>query len=440
MDTPIRDFLKRYAGENALRLHMPGHKGKSFTGCEALDVTEIPGADSLYDASGIIARSEENASRLFGCRTFYSTEGSSLAIRAMLYLAVLACKGQRPTVIAGRNAHRAFISAAALLDLDVRWISSEGSYLTCNVSACELEEAIASLPEPPAAVYLTSPDYPGNLADIAALSCVCRRYGVLLLVDNAHGAYLRFLPQSLHPIDLGADMCCDSAHKTLPVLTGGAYLHLSHRLSDSICQGAKDALALFGSSSPSYLILASLDNANAYLSTYPTLLSSYLKDTVHPLKKRLRSCGWEVAQGEELKLTLLPRSFGYRGDELASVLLERGIVCEFADPDYLVMMLTPELGKLCRLENTLCSIPRRTDITEAPLRIPACERVTSIRQAMLSPRVAVPVSESEGRILAFPHESCPPAVPIVICGERISAEAVKAFKYYGIESCSVVVE
>ena len=117
----------------------------------------------------------------------------------------------------------------ALLDLEIRWLWPEESRSLCGcpISPAQLEETLHSLPEPPAAVYLTSPDYLGGMAQIPALAQVCHQHGTLLLVDNAHGAYLRFLQPSLHPLDLGADLCCDSAHKTLPVLTGGAYLHLS---------------------------------------------------------------------------------------------------------------------------------------------------------------------------------------------------------------------
>ena len=235
MDTPICDFVRDYALKAPLRLHMPGHKGKALLGPEALDITEVSGADSLYEAAGIIRRSEENASRLFGCPTFYSAEGSSQCIRAMLYLALLRAKeeGRRPLIAAARNVHRSFLSAVALLGLEVVWLwPEEGSYLSCGVSPQALEELLRA--EKPTAVYLTSPDYLGNMADVAALAQVCHRHGALLLVDDAHGAYLRFLESSLHPMDLGADMCCDSAHKTLPVLTGGAYLHISKNYRPSI--------------------------------------------------------------------------------------------------------------------------------------------------------------------------------------------------------------
>ena len=232
MKTPICDFVSAYAAADPLRLHMPGHKGVPVLGAEPLDITEVPGADVLYDARGVIAESEGIAAGLFGSgRTLYACEGSSLAVRAMLYLALLADGGggARPLVLAGRNAHRSFLSAAALLDFDVEWLRPQpaDSRLTCRVTPDALDARLAALPRRPAAVYVTSPDYLGHMVDVAGLSAVCRRYGVPLLVDNAHGAYLRFLPADAHPMTLGADMCCDSAHKTLPVLTGGAYLHIS---------------------------------------------------------------------------------------------------------------------------------------------------------------------------------------------------------------------
>ena len=229
MDTPICDFVRNYDRKNSLRLHMPGHKGTSFLGMEHLDIAEIDGADSLYEASSIIARSEENASRLFGCKTLYSTEGSSQCIRAMLYLVQLYARqnGQRSRIAAGRNAHKTFLTAAALLDLEVDWLYPKDNtgYLSCHLTAEDISSYLEKAADKPVAIYLTIPDYLGNLVDIAVIAEVCHKNGVLLAVDNAHGAYLKFLPQTQHPMDLGSDLCCDSAHKTLPVLTGGAYLN-----------------------------------------------------------------------------------------------------------------------------------------------------------------------------------------------------------------------
>ena len=444
MDTPICDFVRGYARSGALRLHMPGHKGEGPLGMEALDITEIPGADSLYEADGVIAQSEKNASALFGAPTLYSTEGSSLCIRAMLALVQrhAAAQGRRPVIAAGRNAHKTFLSAAALLDLPVNWLTPEDaqSYLSCALSAGELEAQLAAMDEPPAAVYLTSPDYLGNTVDVAALSAVCHRHGALLLVDNAHGAYLRFLPQSRHPIDLGADLCCDSAHKTLPVLTGGAYLHIAESMPQTLRAQAKDALALFGSTSPSYLILQSLDAANRTLAQgYRARLADFLP-LVQRAKDALRAQGYALCGDEPLKLTLRTKPYGYRGAELAARLAEGGVVCEFADPDFLVMMLTPEIGEsgLARMVEVLAAVPRRDAIWEEPPAFRRAERVMSIREAMLAPGERVPVEVSEGRVLASASVGCPPAVPVLVCGERIDAHAIACFGYYGIKTCMVV--
>ncbi|MBQ4569639.1 MAG: PLP-dependent transferase [Ruminococcus sp.] len=446
MNTPICDFVSQYAGSGFARLHMPGHKGTELLGCEAYDITEITGADSLYEASGIIKESEANASALFGCNTFYSTEGSSLCIRAMLYLALLHAKENvlSNTVLAGRNAHKAFLSAAVLLDLQVKWMygTEKSTYLSCSITPEYLDELLSDCEQKPMAVYITSPDYLGNISDIRGLSEVCRKHGVLLLADNAHGAYLKFLPCSLHPIDSGADMCCDSAHKTLPVLTGGAYLHISESAPSVLAENAKDALSLFGSTSPSYLILQSLDMANKYLSEHlPEELSRTCK-RVRNLKDRLTLMGYSLYGNEDLKITIEAKPFGYTGTQLAEILRENSIECEFSDPDFLVLMLTPQSGDniFSDLEAALARIPQKAPIACKASPLGHAETVMSARQAMLSRAESIPVSESVGRVLACTCVSCPPAVPVVVCGERITPQAVSLFEYYNIKTCKVIKE
>lgn len=444
MQTPICDFVNTYAAGEPLRLHMPGHKGCGILGVEQNDITEVAGADSLYEAAGIIRESEENASALFGCPTYYSTEGSSQCIRAMLYLAMLWAKeeGKTPLIAAARNVHKTFLSGAALLDLPVRWLygHGDGSYLSCRVTAAEVE-ALFSAEEKPAAVYLTSPDYLGHMAEAAAIAEVCHRNGALLLVDNAHGAYLKFLPESRHPIDLGADLCCDSAHKTLPVLTGGAYLHIANDAPAFMTGQAKNALTLFGSTSPSYLILQSLDAANPILEQLPAALTEFLP-AAEALSRRLRGAGYSLVGEEALKITIAAKAYGCTGEELADALRQSGIEPEFADRDFTVLMLTPSIGKtgIARVEQALTALPRRAAIAELPPQPAAGERVLSIREAMLSPAENIPAAQSAGRILAAASVGCPPAVPIAVCGERLTKEAAAAFGYYGIDTVTVVKE
>lgn len=443
MNTPIADFVRGYEKQNMTRLHMPGHKGKTFLGCEQFDITEISGADALYEADGIIAESEANATSLFGTeRTLYSTEGSSQCIRAMLYLAINNRKaGTKPVVVATRNVHKAFVYAAALLDFEVVWIWPEGdmrSLCSCQISAEMLDEVLKSLKEPPAAVYVTSPDYLGGQLDIQSLAEICHQNDTILAVDNAHGAYLHFTQSKMHPIDMGADVCCDSAHKTLPVLTGGAYLHIGKQAPKSFVKNAKQAMALFGSTSPSYLTLASLDLCNAYLvEEYELKLESTI-ESLKGAREKLRGTGWKVEETEPLKLTInVPTRM--TGMELAERMREHQIECEYADPEHIVFMITPEntAEDLKRLVEALGKNAAVYDEREK-LQAAKCKRALSIREALFAEQEEIPVADALGSICGTPTVSCPPAIPIVVSGEIINEAAIKLFEYYGITSLDVI--
>ena len=451
MNTPICDFVRMYTERAPIRFHMPGHKGQAadaaagWTPLYSTDITEVEGADVLYAARGCIRESEENAGSLFGsARTLYSTEGSSLCIRAMLYLAVMhaTLRGRSPRIAAGRNAHRVFLEGSALLDVEVEWLGSGDELLRTEIDCGELEALFTEEASAPTAVYVTSPDYLGNRTDLKPIAELCRRHDALLIVDNAHGAYLKFLESAEHPLDCGADLCCDSAHKTLPVLTGGAYLHASQSCPEELRSMMERAMALFASTSPSWLILQSLDACNARLDAdYPARIRERAGE-LERVKRNLRQQGWEQSGDEPLKLTLCPKSKGYTGTELAGILQERGIVCEFSDPDYLVLMITPENTgeELKQLLSVLRDLPESVPIMT---RAPATGRPVPVlrpHEVLFRPFEHIPAEDSVGRILASPGVSCPPAVPIVTCGERIDDKALELFRYYGIEFCDVVKE
>ena len=469
MTTPIVDFVRRYAQSGTSRLHMPGHKGQSLLGFEPWDITEIKGADELYGADGIIAQSEANATRLFGTvHTYYSTEGSSQCIRAMLCLALQAAPaaGQRPVLLAARNAHKALLYAAALLDFDIQWLwpapQDAGALCSCPVSAAKLTGALQGLAQQgkrPFGVYITSPDYLGGVQDIAALAEVCKDFGVPLLVDNAHGAYLRFLPQGgQHPIALGAAMYCDSGHKTLPVVTGGAYLHLGKNAPVQDEAAVRNALALFGSTSPSYLILQSLDKCNQILSEgYPLRLLQCCGHLTR-LRRELneaaaaKHCPGPLAlKSEPLKVTLDAAVLGLSGTELAEKLRAAKIECEYADPRYLVLMFTPD-NPPQDFERLSAAVLRIAEEIAGPVTLPeetagefaelerGLHRRCTIRQAVFAPQEQLPAEQAVGRICAMPTVSCPPAIPIVVSGEQITPAAAAWMKRYHVEEVSVIRE
>ena len=431
MDTPIYDFLKKYSESSVSRFHMPGHKGKDFLGFERFDITEIKGADSLYEAEGIIKQSEKNASEIFDTgATFYSAEGSSLSIKAMLYASLVTRGNKAKKIVAVRNVHKSFINACALLDIDIEWIYPETSDSLCSGTVTDNEVIEALTKHSDAfALYITSPNYIGQITDIAKLSAVCKKHDIPLLVDNAHGAYLKFC--GLHPIDLGADMCSDSAHKTLPVLTGGAYLHISKGKEDIYAPLIKNAMSAFGSTSPSYLIMASLDLCNKYLNQgYSVKLTETIKK-INALKTSLKQ--YTFYNTEPLKISI--KCNGYM---LAEFLRKNNIECEYADGTVLVLMITPEntdedFSKLIQaLKKTVSFLPI------LPPAIPQGLKKLSVREAFMAPSQIIDISQAEGQICATPCVSCPPAIPIAISGEIITKEHINIFEFYKIKKVNVV--
>ncbi len=472
----ITEFIDGYVESDMTRLHMPGHKGKAVPGYgDGLnvmferDITEIEGADALYEASGIIGESEKRMAEVFGtAATFYSAGGSSQSIKAMCFLAirywktrVMSTKGKGgsesviPIIVAGRNAHISFIHAAGLLGFDIRWLEPGDSLCESAVTSEQLHAYLKKLEiegELPrvAAVMVTSPDYLGNMLDIRGISETAHAFGCLCMVDNAHGAYLAMLEENLHPIRLGADMTADSAHKTLSVLTGGSFLNISKQAPDELEKDAKEALLIFGSTSPSYLIMESMDMNLPYLEEQKELLKDSENDfqiaarKVGALKEKLSVDGWDIYGTEPLKLTVKCPG---RGELLSGELRSRGIECEFADRDFLVMMWSPanpeedyikvqnafkEIGveQVCDKEN---SEKKDADIPEFCLP----EVKYQYRDLLFSDYEVTDVDKSLGRVSMEVAAKCPPAILPVIPGEVIDENIVRILKYYGINRIRV---
>lgn len=441
MTTPICDFVQKYISENPLRLHMPGHKGRDIfgtplTAAYPYDITEIKGADSLFEASGIIAESEKNAASLFHtAETVYSAGGSTLCIQAMLDMVC----GAGGRVAAVRNCHRAFVNAAALLDLDVLWVYPEyegGSILSGRVTAEMTENAILS-GEKPNCFYMTSPDYLGKIYDVRGIAEVCHKHGVPLIVDNAHGAHLAFLSENIHPIALGADLCCDSGHKMLPVLTGGAYLHIGN---PKFAGMAKAAMSRYGSTSPSYLILQSLDMCNKYLSEGGIKEIRSAANMLNCLKKEL-SAVYRIEETEPLRMTVSALECGLYGHQLADILRESGIECEYADETHVVLLFSPVYGKteIDRLKRAMKSVRMPRILLQAPkYEGYAPKKAMGIRQAAFAPSEKISVDDAEGKICSGVRTACPPGVAVIVSGEVIDKETIKILKRYSIFDINVV--
>ena len=157
------------------------------------------------------------------------------------------------------------------------------------------------------------------------------------------------------------------------------------------------------------------------------------------LKKKLENMGFTLHGDDPLKLTVCTSEYGYRGAEFSEKLKENGVFCEYADPDYVVMMITPENCELDydRIYGSLSNIKRRPPIEKTVFHREKTEQAISIRQAMLSRSERIPTSLAVGRILAQPSVSCPPAVMPICCGETVTEDAVKILLYYGINEIYV---
>ncbi|MBC8571323.1 Orn/Lys/Arg family decarboxylase [Zongyangia hominis] len=383
MTTPIRRMLDAYLAEGKARMHMPGHKGilpPPLGDAAAYDITEVQGADSLFECDGVIRACEEGFAALYGAKeSLLSCGGSTLCIQAMLALA--AHPGEK--ILFFRNIHRAALNAMILLDIRPVWIYPEGDAEGFGrAEPYQVREMLEAHPDI-RGVYLTSPDYYGGMHDIAAIAKICHAFDVPLLVDNAHGAHLRFLERDRHPISLGADLCCDSLHKTLPALTGSAILHIgADRFSRD---AAKEAMGLFGSTSPSYLMMLSMD----MLLSDPARLTEEIRRTVgqcERVRALLRYRGYAVLDGDPMKLTF--RRPGRTGLETAALLREAGIEPEFADGKWVVLM--PSMNTP---DEDFIRLTRHLAVgQDAPAAAGGCRALGSVCND-----VAVPASEVSSR-------------------------------------------
>ncbi len=438
--TPICDFIENYKNSEAVRLHIPGHKGKLISNDKIseiypYDITEFFGADDLFKPDGIIAKSEEIATKIFGsAKTCYSTFGSTACIEAML---ASVCK-ENDSVIVARNCHKSFMNTAVLLGLRPCFIGSCDKKLSSVVSLeITADDVRACLEENPEAVcvFLTSPDYFGKILDIKAISKVVKEYGKILIIDGAHGAYFPFLSEDISPLALGADMYCSSAHKTLPVLTGGAYIHSNLQLD------FKEKMQLFTSTSPSYIIMQSLDHCNAILSDNFKVKLNETAIKITDLKQKL-SIKFKIVNSEPLKITI---DFGEDFDaiKIAEFLCSLGIFSEYYDSRFIVFMFSPynsceDYDRFFKALSEISLEDFQSEIPPIEFFLEDKKFVKTPREAYFSEKVSVSLEDSVGKICGKTIDLCPPCIPLVVLGEKIEENDIKILKNYGIFSAVVL--
>ena len=435
MPTPLVDALRSYADREPFRFHMPGHKGRSLPLAELkwlapVDVTELSGTGNLYEPGEPFDAAQALWARKFGfeqCQ--FLTGGSTQGVHTGL---ALCCKpGDK--LLLDRGSHRSAFHAMALLDLQPVWLERpwlKQENLTGPISPGAVEQALDRDPDIKT-VCITSPTYAGVLSNVAAISRIAHAHGARLFVDGAHGAHLPFV--GLEPF-WEADAVVTSAHKTLPAMGQSALLFVSGFAPDRV----RELASVFGSSSPSYPMLASLDAARDWMEQWG--YQKYERAAVRVAELRRQFPSLRPGHGLSLDPTrlVLKAKDGYA---LARALEDRGVVPEMADRGHVVLICTCQDDEFAFRVLTRKLEELREELGDCPPLPPPPlpEAVLTPRQALFAPRETVELEQSAGRIAAGQIAPYPPGVPVVAPGERIEKKHLAYLGEIGYNKSSVVV-
>lgn len=431
MSAPLYEALCALSQKNTVRFHMPGHKGQpvlpDFSPILPLDFTEIYETGNLYTGEGPIRLAEQQAARFYhAADCHFLTGGSSQGIHTMLYAAA----GAGSSVLFDRNCHKSCAHAAAMLDVTPTFVFPsilEPYGIPGLLDPSEIEDTLKNHPEIKT-VLITSPNYYGVCQDIPAIASVCHAHGAKLLVDAAHGAHLPAVGLE-SPIQQGADLAAISAHKTLYALGQAAMLLSRGTVADT---KLREGAALFGTSSPSYAILASLDLARDALEQD----DSYLKtaQAVDKLKIRLsdtRLLPLSIDTLDPCRLTISTVHTTWTGEQLSDILYERfQIACEMSDVRNIVCIVTPaDLPQnLAQLQDALLTLSKEAQPAPPAAPLPPLPRprpVLSVRSAMLGAASEISLADAKpGMVCARPVTPYPPGVPVLWPGEEITRQHI----------------
>ncbi len=452
MYTPIFNALMKYADSNPLPFHMPGHKLGRGIPAEfsrdllRMDVTEIPGMDNLHFPNGAIREAQELAARAFGAdNTFFLVNGSTCGIHS----AIMTICRPGDALIVGRDCHKSVVSGMMLAGANPVYISPrlERSFGIPSVIMPEdVEDALRQNPDA-AGVLITRPNYYGICSDIKRIAEIVHSYGKVLVVDEAHGAHLAFNKKLPVPsIHAGADICVQSAHKTLPALTQGAYLHVKGGRVDG--DRLKFNLGMLQTSSPSYMLMAFLDIARAFMEEKGAGLLDYFLDDVEWLKTQLHTEGrMALLSAEDMeqycshdptRLVINVSKTGKTGFEVEKLVRKNyNIQVEMSDFSNIICIgtcadekqhleglykgLLGLIGKKA-METPFNKIQDFADMYIRNLKIPQC--AIPLKDVMNLNHQYVDIKHAGGRVSAGMVTPYPPGIPLVCPGEIISQEHV----------------
>jgi len=462
----IAEFLVENKRRDAVSFHMPGHKGRSdiferagygefLRGMISEDITEIPGADALYCPETTIKAVMDNYAELYGVKhTELLVNGSSAGVMA----AVLACVPRGGKLILGRNSHHSAFSALRLGGIKPVYVAPEinGFGLQAEISPETLKKACRENPDA-SAVLITSPNYYGALSDIGELADISHDRGMLLIVDQAHGAHLKFFDDAADAMkrdgeyvrrarhaaeNLGADIVINSTHKTLLSFTGSGILNIC---SDDVSEDAvADYLRMLQTTSPSYLLMGSLDlNEKIMREHGPEIVSSWQEDLVWFYRHASRIPGVTLIGGSDMtgedfamyrekagmdlsKINISMAKYGITGDRLNAELRHRSIISELVHGEY-VLLMTGVGNARSDYEKLLDAVRAIADDYGygADSAEPASVRTFNPELAEV-PKEAetIPLYEADGRVVYDPVIIYPPGSPIICPGEVMNMEVI----------------
>ncbi len=444
MNKAIREFLEEHGAIRPVSFHMPGHKGASIyaeNGYSSFlenimdcDITEIPGADNLFQTESIILETMEKYRRLYGSRKSYLLiNGSSTGIIA----SILASVSRGGKLVMARNCHKSAFNALSLGDVTPVYAFPQVVEEYGILGTVSPEEIARCLDEQPdaEAVILPSPNYYGICSDIKAIAAVVHERNKILIVDQAHGAHLKFFDNADFPKaaeDLGADIVINSTHKTLASFTQTAILNVCSARVDLL--ELEDKLQVLESSSPSYPLMATLDiNADLLLEKGDELMSEWAKNLKWFYNEASAIDGLSLMTCDMLdptKLNMDMSAYGLNGNELEEYLMSKGIFVELVAGN-LVMGMSGIGNKRCdfeRLIEALRAISANYKLVEEEALQPAALTKRLEWLGVPDKKEAVHVDEAAGRVCAMSIIPYPPGIPIACPGEVLDEEILQYIK------------